>query len=109
MTTHSQWPSATRPAALGNPVSRFPAPGGANRSRRRASLLARAWYAVYAAWLRGRLARIETELQARTTRLPGHVRDDRSAASRKDLPDLESCHMERAVLLARLARCRSMR
>lgn len=109
MTTHSQWPTATQPAALGNPVSRFPAASRATASSPRPSLPARAWYLLYGAWLSRRLARIEGELQARSTRLADQVRAGRTEASRKDLPDLESCHMERAVLLARLARCRSMR
>ena len=106
----SQSPAlATSPGALGKPAACIPKPRDAAGPARRARSLARAWHAARGAWLARRLARVEAELQMLTARLTDpRIEGDRES-SRQALWNWESCCMERAVLRARIERCRSAR
>ena len=98
----------TGSAALGKTAAHGPTRPDSSDEASRPPRLVRAWHAARGAWLAHRLSQVEEELQALTKRLAPGDAADRSEPSRDDLLALESFHVERAILRARIERCRAL-
>jgi len=101
-------PDTGSSAALGKTAAHGPTPPDSPDEASRPPRLVRAWHAARGAWLAHRLAQVEDELQALTTRLAPSGEAGPPHPSRDDLLALESFHVERAILRARLERCRAL-
>jgi hypothetical protein len=108
MTLHRSSPAPHNGSALGKTAAHGPTPPDTYDEASRPPRLVRAWHAACGAWLAHRLAQVEEELRVLTTRLAPPDAADRSEPSRDDLLALESFHVERAILRARIERCRAL-
>ena len=109
MTLHSSFPAPeTGSGALGKTAAHGPMPPDSPDEASRPPRLVRAWHAARGAWLAHRLAQVEDELRVLTTRLAPAGEAGPPHPSRDDLLALESFHVERAILRARIERCRAL-
>ena len=109
MTLHRSSPAPdTGTSAFGKTAAHGPTPPDSPDEASRPPRLVRAWHAARGAWLAHRLAQVEDELRALTTRLAPAGEAGPSHPSRDDLLALESFHVERAILRARIERCRAL-
>ena len=109
MTLHRSSPAPdTGSDALGKTAAHGATPAHSPDAASRPPRLVRAWHAARGAWLEHRLAQVEDELKVLTTRLAPAGEAGRADPSRDDLLALESFHVERAILRARIERCRAL-